>query len=302
MIKQTKITLLIAFLIITTFLAYFIIQYKNTPNSIQSFFFDGEQALEYIQQQLAFGPRTVGSDAHTQVVEWMQEHLREAGWQVELQITSQMGHPITNVIAKRGFGSPWVVIGAHYDSRLISDQEEEPSQQNIPVPGANDSASGVAVLMELAHALPEDYTSQIWLVFFDAEDNGRIEGWDWILGSRAFVDSLDEYPDAVIVIDMIGDTDLRIYLEQNSDLNLAAKIWGRAATLGYGTSFIPIPKYRMIDDHTPFIQVGIPTVLIIDFDYPYWHTTEDTLDKVSAVSLQVVGDTLLQWLLSQPSP
>ena len=158
----------------------------------------------------------------------------------------------------------------------------------------------MAVLLELARSLPKDLDKQIWLVFFDAEDNGNIPGWDWLLGSQAFVDSLQGKPDSVVVIDMIGDANLDIYLEQNSDKGLSTSIWAEAARLGFSSKFIPLPKYSMLDDHTPFLKAGIPAVDIIDFDYPYWHTTQDTADKVSAQSMQIVGDTLQAWLTREP--
>jgi Zn-dependent M28 family amino/carboxypeptidase len=145
--------------------------------------------------------------------------------------------------------------------------------------------------------MPENVRRHVWLVFFDAEDNGNIAGWDWILGSKAFVEQLDGKPDAAVIVDMVGDKDLNIYMEQNSDLTLSAEIWSQAAQLGYSQQFIPSPKYRMLDDHTPFLNAGIPAVDIIDFDYPYWHTSADTPDKVSAESLQAVGDTLLAWTI-----
>ena len=112
------------------------------------------------------------------------------------------------------------------------------------------------------------------------------------------MDSLTGKPNAVVVVDMIGDKDLNIYQEKNSNRNLIDEIWSQAAGLGYSTQFIPKYKYPMIDDHTPFLMAGIPAIDIIDFDYPYWHTTADTPDKVSAQSLKVVGDTLLAWLKS----
>jgi len=96
---------------------------------------------------------------------------------------------------------------------------------------------------------------------------------------------------------MIGDADLKIYYERNSDLALMSEIWGIADEMGFN-AFIPIPKYSMLDDHTPFLRLGIPAIDIIDFDYPYWHTTDDTLDKVSAESLAQVGQTLEAWLRS----
>ena len=164
-----------------------------------------------------------------------------------------------------------------------------------PVPGANDGASGVAVLLELAWDIPDDLDKNIWIVLFDAEDNGNIPGWDWISDSRGFVDRLTTQPDAVVIVDMIGDADLNIYKEINSNAHLVNEIWNIANELGY-QQFLPEYKYQIIDDHIPFIQEGIPAVDIIDFDYPYWHTTSDTLDKVSMESLDAVGETLLAWL------
>jgi Zn-dependent M28 family amino/carboxypeptidase len=224
----------------------------------------------------------------------MQSQLQKAGWQTEVQIVND-GHLIQNVIARRGTSRPWIVLGAHYDSRFWADNDPDPNKHRLPVPGANDGASGVAVLLELARVLPAQLEKEIWLVFFDAEDNGGIPGWDWILGSRAFVETLKSKPDAAIVIDMIGDADLNIYLENYSNGNLRAEIWAQAASLDF-KQFISMPKYSMLDDHTPFLEAGIPAVDIIDFDYPYWHTTADTVDKVSVESLHAVGETLLAWL------
>jgi glutaminyl-peptide cyclotransferase len=259
--------------------------------------FDGQRALADVEYQVSLGPRLPGSTAHAQAVDWMLTELQNAGWSAEVQETERMGHPIRNVIGKSGQGEPWLIIGAHYDSRFWADEDPDPNNHRQPVPGANDGASGVGVLLELARTLPADLDKQIWLVFFDTEDQGRIPDWDWILGSRAFVDALESTPDAVMVIDMIGDADLNIYMERNSDPELTQSVWAKAAELGYSDQFIAEPRHAMLDDHTPFIERGIPSVLLIDFDYPYWHTLEDTLDKISAQSLQAVGDTVTAWLL-----
>ncbi|MBI5839330.1 MAG: M28 family peptidase [Chloroflexi bacterium] len=260
--------------------------------------FDGQRALTDVQTQVAFGPRIPGTEGHAQVREWMREELESAGWIVEVQETEAMGHPIFNIIAKRSGEVPQIIIGAHYDSRIFADHDPDPAKQKEPVPAANDGASGIAVLLELARTMPKD-SVPVWLVFFDAEDNGRIEGWDWILGSRAFVNELEFKPQAAIIVDMIGDADLNIYLEGNSDKPLRTEIWNTAASLGHDAVFIAQEKHSMLDDHTPFLEAGIPAVDIIDFDYPYWHTTEDTPDKVSAESLQAVGETLLAWIASR---
>jgi len=258
--------------------------------------FDGERELEDVYKQVSFGPRTPGSAAHADTVDYILEVLSENGWDSEVQETSLMGHPIRNVLGKRGTGEPWLLLGAHYDSRLIADRDPDPAKATQPVPAANDGASGVAVLLELARVLPEDLPGEIWLVFFDVEDNGRIPGWYWILGSTAFANSLQAYPDEVIIVDMIGDADLTLYQEGNSDDALTEKIWTLAAELGYSDVFIPQVKHNILDDHIPFLTLGIPAVDIIDIDYAYYHTTDDTPDKVSTDSLKAVGDTLLAYL------
>lgn len=260
--------------------------------------FNGQRAYADVETQVAFGPRIPGTEGHTKIREWMREELVAAGWQVEVQESEALGHPIKNVIAKRSAEPPQIIIGAHYDSRIFADHDPDPSQHTNYVPGANDGASGVAVLLELARTLPED-TRPIWLVFFDAEDNGNIEGWDWILGSSEFVQNNSIQPRAVIIVDMIGDADLNIYKELNSDPALTDEIWATARNLGHENKFIPEYKHSMLDDHTPFLQAGMPAIDIIDFDYPYWHTTQDTPDKVSSESLQAVGETLHAWVMQQ---
>lgn len=259
--------------------------------------FDGARAWQDVAYQVSLGPRTPGSAAHRTVRAWMLDELSAAGWQAAEQPLTVAGHGVVNVVARRGQGRPWVVLGAHYDSRLWADHDPDPARRRDPVPGANDGASGVAVLLELARSLPPDTPGTVWLVFFDAEDNGNIPGWeDWSLGARGFVAALDDHPDAAVVVDMVGDADLTLYRERNSTPALVDAIWQQAAASGFGQVFLPLPKYRMVDDHLPFLQAGIPAVDIIDFDYPYWHTTADTADKVSADSLRAVGQTLMDWL------
>jgi Zn-dependent M28 family amino/carboxypeptidase len=270
-------------------------QVTPTPDPVS---FDGQRAYEDVIAQVAFGARIPGLEGHVNVQEWVREELEEAGWQVEVQESEAMGHPIQNVVAKRGNESPQIILGAHYDTRMFADNDPDPANHSQPAPGANDGASGVAVLLELARVLPED-TVPVWLVFFDAEDNGRIAGWDWILGSREFVRLNPVRPRAVVIVDMVGDADLKIYKEGYSDPALTDEIWAVAANIENDTVFVPEKKHRIIDDHLPFLQAGIPAVDIIDIEYPYWHTVQDTPDKVSAKSLQAVGETLLTWIMGQ---
>jgi glutaminyl-peptide cyclotransferase len=262
--------------------------------------FNGNNALKFAQTQIDFGPRTPGSAAHQQTVDWIQSKLKEFNWETEIQSEQIPVTLIQNIIGKRESGSgPFIVIAAHYDSRLIADQDPDYLTNQLPVPGANDGASGVAVLLELARILPQNLDKNIWLVFFDAEDQGRIDNWDWILGSTSLANHLDEQPDQLILLDMIGDEDLNVYYEKNSDAQLREEIWQIAAELGYEENFIQKEKFSMLDDHIPFAQKGVKVVDLIDFDYPYWHTSEDTIDKISAESLSKIGNTIYQWLLIQ---
>jgi Zn-dependent M28 family amino/carboxypeptidase len=288
--------LIVCVILLASFAVGLFVLFRPQPPPLA---FSGQTALLDVQYQVSLGARTPGSQAHTKVVAWIQQELNQSGWQVKEQDSTLMGHPIQNIVAKRGTGAPWIILGAHYDSRMLADHDPNPALHSQPVPGANDGASGVAVLLELAHSLPKTMHSQVWLVFFDAEDQGDIPGWDWILGSRAFAQQLTAKPDAVIVVDMIGDKNLDVYYESNSDQGLSQAIWSVAAKAGYQKQFISQVKYSMEDDHTPFLEKGIRAVDIIDFDYPYWHTTADTADKVSAESLQAIGDTLFQWIGAQ---
>ena len=268
----------------------------RTTNHEATFSFDGELALQNINYQLDFGPRYHGSIGHGKVRIWTENYLQNINWQTTIQEGEIQGKKIKNIIAKKGTGEPWIILGAHYDTRLYADQDRDKEKRTLPVPGANDGASGVALLLELARVFPEEFPGEVWIVFFDAEDNGNIPGWDWILGSTYFVDQLDSHPEAMVLVDMIGDSELNIYKESLSHQQLTDQIWELAEDLGFEDYFIPESKYSILDDHLPFIQKGIPAIDIIDFDYPYWHTTEDTLDKVSAESLKIVGDTLIAWL------
>ena len=298
--RSIAIYLTIIGLLFTASIGWYIFAFLTQPEPVPVFF-NGNRAYTDVQTQVSFGPRIPGSDGHAQIQAWMRDELVEAGWQVEVQESEALGHPIQNVVAKRGDESPQVILGAHYDTRMFADNDPDPANHKLPVPGANDGASGVAVLLELARVLPRD-TVPIWLVFFDAEDNGRIDTWDWILGSTEFVKNNPVQPQAVVIVDMIGDADLNIYKEKNSNVELTDKIWTIALSLEHDTVFIPEYKYSMIDDHTPFLRAGIPAIDIIDFDYPYWHTLQDTPDKVSAASLQAVGETLQVWIMGLTQP
>jgi Zn-dependent M28 family amino/carboxypeptidase len=219
--------------------------------------------------------------------------LEGLGWEVQTQELEYQGVQVRNVIGKLGQG-PIAILGAHYDTRPVADQD--PEHFSEPIIGGNDGASGVAVLLELADVLPGyELQNEVWLAFFDAEDMGRLEGWPWCVGSTYMAQSLMVQPAYVIVVDMVGDIEQELYYEGNSNRVLRERLWAIAADLGYD-QFIPEKRHTVIDDHLAFAQRGIPAVDIIDFDYAYWHTVEDTCDKVSPESLQRVGRVLEEWL------
>lgn len=258
--------------------------------------FDPVKAYQHVTTQVGFGPRVPGSKAHDQVIKYITSELKNSGWSYEIQESEISGQLVRNIVARRGNGSDWIILGAHYDSRQFADRDMDIELQKLPVPGANDGASGVAVLLEIARVMPKSLNQKVWIVFFDAEDQGNIPGWEWILGSKAFVETLQGKPDAVVVIDMIGDSNLNVFREKNSESMLTSEIWNIAAGLGYGSSIINEVKYNILDDHIPFVESGIPAIDIIDIDYPFWHTTQDTPDKVTPESLKIIGETLLAWL------
>ena len=273
----------------------------HTPNSTpspQPIEFSGQRAYQSVVQQVGLGPRITGSAANQQLGDQVLAELSANGWLTQTQSFSYQQTTVRNLAGMKGEGKDVVILGAHYDSRRRADKDTGHPDQ--PVPGADDGASGVAVLLELSRVLQfEKLDKQVWLVFFDAEDNGDLDGWDWIVGSTYYANSLTITPTAVVVIDMIGDQQQTLYQERNSNEVVSNEIWDTAARLGYGAQFVKQYKWRMVDDHSPFLARGWPAVDIIDFDYPYWHTTQDTPDKISADSLERVGRTLKAWLESE---
>jgi hypothetical protein len=260
--------------------------------------FDGEKAYEWVVTQCEMGYRITGTETNIQAGDTFSSTLRALDWSVREQQFEYKGTMVRNLLAWKGNG-PGVLVGAHYDTRREAD--EDPVHPTQPVLGANDGASGVAVLLELARTLNVQATNRtVYLAFFDAEDNGYLDGWDWIVGSSYMATHWGERGErsleAVVVVDMVGDRDQNIYYDRNSNPDLSQTLWDIAIDHGYDKRFIPQYRYTILDDHVPFARIGVPAVDIIDFDYPYWHTTEDTPDKVSAASLEAVGRAVETWL------
>ena len=260
--------------------------------------FDGEAALLLAGRQMSFGPRIPGTAGHAEVEKWIAASLETLGWETTVHTVIYRGVELRNLVGKRGASQDGpIVIGAHYDTRPKADRD--PVDPARPVPGANDGASGVAILLELARVLPPDLDGrEVWLTFFDGEDSGGLDGWEWSAGAAAFAADLTVTPQAVVILDMVGGADLQIRREATSDVTLLDEIWSIAETLG-SEAFIEEIGVPIVDDHRPFLARGIPAVDIIGLPYAYWHTTADTLDKITAESLGQVGRVIQAWILSR---
>ena len=272
--------------------------------------FDGVSAYTFLVEQCEIGPRNPGSPGHREVQRYIVEKLKVFGANVSLQqfdatLTTGDTLHLINIIGNYNLGAKErLLLGAHYDTRPRADRDGNPENRSQPIPGANDGASGVAVLLEIARNLG-DVTPPVGvdLVFFDGEDYGE-EGvpQDYILGSTYFAGNLKGYrPYAVIIVDMIGERNAEIKLEgfsREMSSALLQEVFQVAEDLGIA-SFKRERGSHIIDDHLPFLRGGIPAIVLIDFDYPFWHTLEDTPDKCSPESLAAVGEVLLAYLWRQ---
>ncbi len=284
---------------------------STTVTDEPTLIFDSTRAFNHLRSQVNIGPRIPGTSGIEEARAYMEGELQKQDWIVEREpfipneSWNSKGIEVTNLVARPNWydtsgEKSFVYLAAHYDTRRLADQEQDAQKQKQPVPGANDGASGTAILLELARVIRQHDIRGVRFVFFDAEDQGGIEGWPWIVGSTYHAEHLSDpkQVQAFILVDMVGDEDPQFYWEGNSDASLREQIWTIAAELGYQDAFIPSLKYTMLDDHVPFKDKGIPVVDIIDFDYPYWHTTSDNLDHVSASTLEMVGKTVESWLLA----
>ena len=269
--------------------------------------FDGARAFTYLEQQVRFGPRIPGTAAHDSTGDWILARLRERADTVIVQdipyrtAAGQALH-LHNYLARfRPAEAERILYLAHWDTRPRADQSANLGAHRQPVPGANDGASGVAVLLGVADALKaKPPAAGVDLLFVDGEDYGDFADSNAVLiGSRWFAAHQPAgYPPLYAVLfDMVGDKDLHIGYEGNSQgfaPEVVALVWRTAADLGYRSVFVPQLESTLIDDHVSLQRAGIHAIDVVDFSYgpgnSYWHTTEDTIDKVSAQSLQIVGD------------
>ena len=281
---------------------------KNIPD------FNGNRAYQHILDQCNFGPRNPGSIGHQQFANFLEDYLQRNSMKVIIQDFNYLEH-ITgvertgkNLIAQFNLESKErLLIGAHWDTRAVADEDPNPDNRSIPILGANDGASGTAVLMELAKIFSNNPpTIGIDLVFFDAEDVG-ISGQPttYAMGSEYFSKNLPiKKPNSAIIVDMVGDKYLKIPIERFSfqvNPEMVKEIWNLADDLGL-SAFEYRVGYEIYDDHVPLWEnAQIPAIDIIDFDYPnlfynYWHTQKDIPQNCSPQSLQQVGTLLLNYI------
>lgn len=264
--------------------------------------FDGQSAFRYLERQCEFGPRPPGSPAHEETLAWLVSELERFADDVAVQrftaVMDTTSVELSNVIASfRPLERNRVLLAAHWDTRAVADEDPDPSMRATPILGANDGASGVAVLLELARMMSERPPRLgVDLVLFDGEDGGDGGGLsDWCVGSTYYASRMGSYcPAYAVVVDMIGDRDLSIPKEPNSVSTSAPhvdRVWEVARRAG-ATAFADRSGIAVYDDHVPLIRAGVPAVLIIDFSYKHWHTLEDTPDKCSPESLEQVGRVL----------
>ena len=264
--------------------------------------FDGERAFGYLEKQVSFGPRVPGTDNSIRCREYLIAFFDSLGAQVDTMMFTHnskvSGKPLemVNVIAAFDGASSEkrYLLAAHFDSRPRAEHDPDSTRREDWIDGANDGASGVAVLMELANLISAQRPRVgIDMALLDGEDFGRPHDLDeYFLGAKDLVKrGIKGKYEFAIVIDMIGDKDLQIFREQHSSKyfpEITDLVWETAAELGEST-FVDAERHAIYDDHLSFMTIKLPSAVIIDFDYKYWHTVADTPDKCSAASLASVG-------------
>ena len=261
--------------------------------------FSGEKAFAHVQRLIDFGPRPAGSKAIEKSRDYLDDQLRRFGWQVNHQAFSDDSprgkihfvNLLAQFSAQGKAASPSFLLCSHYDTKMFD---------TIRFVGANDGGSSTGLLLELARVIGEhpDLARKIELVFFDGEEAyEQFSQTDGLYGSRYFARQLKAARQfrGGLLFDMVGDRSLGITLPSDSQAEMARDIFAAAEALKLRNYFTYMDR-ELIDDHVPLNAIGIPTLDIIDFDYPPWHTAGDTLDKISAESLQIVGSVALYYL------
>lgn len=281
--------------------------------------FDADSALSYVKRQVDFGPRVGNTEAHRKTAQWLENELRRHGAEVTLQkmkLDSWDGVALdaVNIIGQYNpQASDRLLLLAHWDTRPWADSDPDAANHKTPVDGANDGASGVGVLLEIARQLAAAKTDKgIDILFVDAEDRGNHDDEEsWALGAKYFVEHpfKEGYlPSQAILLDMVGGRGAKFYYEgfsMQGAPELLAMVWQYAKESGYGDMFIAAPGGAVTDDHVRLLQGGIPAIDIIEFDpnspngfNSTWHTLQDNISNIDPASLKAVGQTLLNYILN----
>ncbi len=277
--------------------------------------FSADSAYRYVAEQVAFGPRVPNSEAHRRAGDWLASRLEAYGAEVVNQRVTLRAFDGTQLQSRNILGrynpeaSERMLLLAHWDCRPWADQDADPARHSQPVDGANDGASGVGVLLEIARQLSLQAPSKgVDILFLDAEDWGDEGDEDsWALGAREFVENppvANYAPSEGILLDMVGGENARFrreYFSQRGAPALNNAIWSIAAELGYSDRFPDLPGGAITDDHVQFLQAGIPVVDIIEFGdgggfNSRWHTSADNMEGISAETLGIVGSTVMTYL------
>jgi len=261
--------------------------------------FSGDRAFSHVKEIVELGPRPSGSEALKKAGEYIKNKLAESGLEARdgyFTARTPTGSVAMNNITgvMKGAGDDILIIGTHYESKYFSSQV---------FVGANDGGSGTGVLLEAARVLSirKEQPFTIWFVFFDGEEAfGEWSATDSLYGSRHFAEELKEKGlvpkvKTLLLLDMVGDRDLSINNDAYSTPWLRETMHDAAEDLGFRQYFNG-PYVPIQDDHIPFLDLSIPSIDIIDMNFPWWHTPDDTLDKVSPASLEIVGLTLLRMI------
>jgi Zn-dependent M28 family amino/carboxypeptidase len=278
--------------------------------------FDKSAAFKHLTRQVQFGPRVPQTEGHRNCRDYLAGTLKGYADSGEVQdfkieLGGAKSLAMSNIIARwKGQGREnGILLSAHWDTRPTADEEDKPQNQKKPIPGANDGASGVAVLLEMARLFKQSPPPvPVMIVLFDGEDYGP-DISRMFLGSRYFADHLPgDVPRRGVLLDMVGDKNLKIPQEETSVRRAAAvvdEVYGAAQRLGLQEPFPASLGQTVLDDHIPLLDKGLQVIDLIDFNYGprnmWWHTLEDTPDKCSPDSLKAVGDVLLEWVYSQKS-
>lgn len=297
--------------IVAIFAALVLYNNNNKPDDYEPQF-SGEDAYNVLSQ-LIKQQRYYGAPEREQAIDFLKRSIKKSANNViaqkfkKLETSSQVEYTLVNIIGRQNTKSKErIIIGSHWDSRLWAERDPEEKNRDIPIEGANDGGSGVAVIIELAKITRNFKNIGIDYVFFDGEEFGREGSDDYCQGSRYFAKNIgllypDKIPSQAIIIDMVGDADQQFYYEKSSVYyapELTKRIWTAASDFGF-SQWIAQAKYHIVDDHTPLQELGIKAILMIDYDYPYWHKQSDRIDKVSAQSLERVGKVILKILFNE---